>query len=534
VIYLLHHLVDLAADRSPEAEAFCDPDQRVSYGELARRSNQLARLLIEDGLRPGARVGIMMPRCVDSALAVYATLKAGAAYVPIDPLMPTGGLAHLIEDCGIEHLLAHESLAQTLERLATRQTSLRTVIGASAELSGSISVRPWSDLDAYRAGSPPALTTTAADLAYIMYSSGSTGRPKGIMHTHSSGLSYARLSVETYGVTPEDRIGNHSPLHFDMSTFGYFSGPCAAATTLLVPEAYTKMAASLSQLMESQRLTIWYSVPLALIQLLTRGVLESRDLRSLRWVLFGGEPFPRQHQRALASLWPHARFSNVYGPAEVNQCTYYHVPRPGEAGADDDGPIPIGRIWDDTEGLILDESDRIVELGETGETGETGELLVRSATMMRGYWARPDLDAKAFHHRRLDSNLERTYYRTGDLVKLRNDGELMFLGRKDRQVKVRGYRVELDEIELTITSHQEVEEAAVYPVRVAGEVDHLEAAVIVKPGSQVDSDEISRFVADIVSWYAVPKAIRVQDTLPRTTSGKIDRRSLQAAAQGSQ
>ncbi len=532
MIYLLPHFVDHAADRAEDGEAFCAPGERLSYGELARRSNQLAHLLLDEGVRPGDRVGIFMPRCLETAVAVYGILKAGAAYVPIDPQMPPGGLAGLVDNCGIAHLVAHESLASQLLRLVERRSALQTIVGPGvagpgAELGARVRLRPWGDLDELTDGSAPPISTTGDDLAYIMYSSGSTGRPKGIMHSHRSGMSYARLSVATYEVGPSDRIGNHSPLHFDMSTFGYFSGPCAGATTLLIPEAYTKMAASLSQLMESERLTIWYSVPLALIQLLGRGVLESRNLESLRWVLFGGEPFSRKHVEALMARWPQARFSNVYGPAEVNQCTYHHVPRRGEGAQDDGAPIPIGRTWDDTEALVVDEA------GQPVADGKEGELLIRSSTMMLGYWARPDLDAEAFFRQCVDSNYERVFYRTGDLVRRQEQGELMFLGRKDRQVKIRGYRVELDEIERTITAHPAVEEAAVFPIRVGEEIDHLGAAVTSRPGATVEAEELRHFVSDLLSWYAVPKTTRVMDTLPRTTSGKIDRRGLQTSIESS-
>jgi amino acid adenylation domain-containing protein len=380
---------------------------------------------------------------------------------------------------------------------------------------------------------PPQIRLVEDDLAYIMFSSGSTGRPKGIMHTHRSGLAYATLSVDTYGVRCDDCIGNHSPLHFDMSTFGYFSSPLAGATTVLIPEAYTKLTASLSRLIETERMTIWYSVPLALIQLLTRGVLESRDLSPLRWVLFGGEPFPVKHLRALMRQWPHARFSNVYGPAEVNQCTYYHLP-PLEDGAEagegagegtDTEVIPIGKVWDNAEGLVLDEQDEPVEVGGVGE------LLIHSPTMMRGYWARPDQNDRVFYRQRRQENLVRTFYRTGDLVRIREDGNLLFLGRKDRQIKVRGYRVELDDIEHMLTTHGDIEEAAVFPVRVVDEIDHLEAAVIPRNGVHPDPQALKSFLSDLLSSYAVPSTIEVVRSLPRTTSGKIDRRQLQAHAE---
>ncbi len=536
--YLLPHTIDRAAARDGARDAFRVPNQGLSYADLVGRANQLAHHLVDAGVRRGDRVGILMPRCLESAIAVHGIMKAGAAFVPIDPHIPVGGLCQLISDCGIAHIVAHDIKARTLADLARSPPAcLRTVIGPSAppDAEGDIDGKadlpftPWSATDSLPSGAGPDVAIMEDDLAYIMYSSGSTGRPKGLMHTHRSGLAYARLSVATYDVGPDDRIGNHSPLHFDMSTFGYFSGPYAGATTLLVPEAYTKMAASLSQLMASERLTIWYSVPLALIQLLARGVLSSRDLTSLRWVLFGGEPFARKHLRALMAQWPHARFSNVYGPAEVNQCTFHHLPPLGADAPDDAEPVPIGRVWDNTEGLVLDENDQEVE------AGDVGELVIRSPTMMRGYWARPDLNARAFFHRAATHGLDETFYRTGDLVRTQADGDLLFLGRKDRQVKVRGYRIELDDLELTLGTHPAVEEAAVFPVRVAGVVEHLAAAVTLKPAPDSDAaiseattpEMLRAFVAELVSWYAVPARIDIRTSLPRTTSGKIDRRALQ-------
>ncbi|MEM7352170.1 MAG: amino acid adenylation domain-containing protein [Acidobacteriota bacterium] len=529
MIYLLPQLVDRAADRAADHEAFCGPGERLTYGDLVRRANRLAHALVGEGVRRGDRVGVFMPRCLESAVAVYGILKSGAAFVPIDPHTPVGGLRRLIDDCGLHHLVTHDAQRSSLSRLAEEATPLRSIVGPTRPIEGPFAVRSWADLATLPAGSGPDVGSLEDDLAYIMYSSGSTGRPKGIMHTHRSGLAYAHLSVSTYDVGPDDRIGNHSPLHFDMSTFGYLSAPLAGATTLLIPEAYTKLTASLSRLMETERLTIWYSVPLALIQLLLRGVLESRGLDGLRWVLFGGEPFARKHLRQLMARWPRARFSNVYGPAEVNQCTFHHLPPNAGPVADsevgDSEPVPIGKTWDNTESLVLDEHDQPVA------QGEVGELLIRSATMMRGYWGRPELDADAFYRQPAAGGMQKVFYRTGDLVRRTPEGELLFLGRKDRQVKVRGYRVELDEIERALAAHEAVAEAAVYPVRVDGPVEHLRAAVRLKPEGPIEPAELRAAIAHLLPAYAVPEKIEIRDALPRTASDKIDRRTLQQLAE---
>jgi acyl-coenzyme A synthetase/AMP-(fatty) acid ligase len=296
----------------------------------------------------------------------------------------------------------------------------------------------------------------------------------------------------------------------------------AGATTVIIPEDYTKLPASLSKPMETERLTIWFSVPFALIQLLLRGVLEARDLSSLRWVKFAGEPFPTKHLRALMAQWPHARFSNAYGPTEVNVVTFYHVPPLPE---DSDEPIPIGGMCPNAEGLVVDDDDQEVT------PGEVGELLVRAPTMMRGYWGRPDLNQKVFYRQSIFPDYEVVFLRTGDLVRLREDGKNYdFLGRKDRQVKTRGYRVELDEVEAALLAHSGVEEAAVFAVPDGEGSQQVQAAVIPRRDTEPTLADLKKHASGLLPWYAVPVQIDVMRSFPRTSTGKIDRRRLREQA----
>lgn len=525
--YLIQHLIDRSAEQYPDHPAMRFGGQSLTYAGLVQQADALARLLVDQGVRRGDRVGIYLNKSLESAVAIYGILKAGAAYVPLDPQAPATRLAYVMGDCGVRHLITQPARQGHLGQIsasrapAAPEASLECVIGIEPQEGLPWRTFSWEEVGSTTDGPPPVAGLMEADLAYIMYTSGSTGTPKGIMHTHRSGLSYAKMAAETYGVVHGDRLSNHSPLHFDMSTFDYFSGPLAGATTVIIPEAYTRLPASLAKLIEAERMTIWYSVPFALIQLLLRGALDQRDLSTLRWVLFGGEPFPPAHLAALMERLPQARFSNVYGPAEVNQCTYYHVP-PLAEGADE--AIPIGRVWDNAEGRVVDENDRPVQ------PGEIGELLVRTPTMMRGYWNRPDLNEKAFYRRPAFGLYEDVFYRTGDLVQMRPDGELRFLGRKDRQIKTRGYRVELDEVENALSTHLLVEESAAYAVPDGDGSVRIEAALIFRKEGQASEAEIKAFLAHLLPWYALPAKVLALPEFPRTTSGKIDRRALRERA----
>ena len=515
--FLLHHSIDESAERAPERAAFRCDGEELSYAELVERCDRLAGLLVDRGVEPHDRVGIYMSKCLELPVALYGILKAGGAYVPIDPTAPPARVRLILEDCGIRHLITHPSRLRQARQLAADVRELKTVIGAAGPAAnGGATFLSWEE-----AGQAPArdpgVRLVARDLAYVMYTSGSTGVPKGLMHTHASGLAYARLSAREYGVRAEDRLGNHSPLHFDMSTFEYLTGPLCGATTVVIPEEVTMFPRSLAELIEKEKLTFWYSVPLALIQLLEQGGVEERDLSSLRWVLFGGEPFAPKYLARLMELWPRARFSNSYGPAEVNQCTAYNVP---SGALDLDRPIPIGPVWPGAQGLVVDADDREVA------PGEPGELLIRAPTMMRGYWSRPELNRQAFLRRAPSAGVEEVFYRTGDLVRDRGDGNLVFLGRQDRLIKVRGYRVELDEVEAVLGALPGVAEAAAVDVRDGDGQVTIAAAVLARSGAELEVRDLRRGAAKRLAPYAVPSRLEIRESLPRTGTGKIDRPAL--------
>ena len=517
--YLIPHLVDIAADREPQHDAIRFGDEALTYQELAERSNSLARMLRDQGVRRGDRVAIYMNKGLEPAIAIYGIMKAGGVYVPLNAGAPPSRLLELVRDCDVRHLVTQPKLAPKVSRLLEGESQLRFVVGLPEnDFPKSVAGTSWEEV--LQVGNEPIdVGTIGLDAAYIIYTSGSTGAPKGIVHEHRGALAFAHWARSAYGFQPNDRFANHAPLHFDMSTFDYFVSAASGAATIVIPESHMMLPASYSQLLQDHSVSVLFVVPFALVQLLMRGALEDRDLSQLRWVIFGGDTSSAKHIRELMLVLPHVRFSHMYGPAETNGCTYYNLPGPPE---DDLAPIPIGRMCEGMQGLIVNGDQEV-------EPGEPGELAVRTPTMMRGYWQKPEITESVLMRRR-KAGIEHVYYRTGDLVKMNPDKQLVFLGRNDRQIKIRGYRVEMDEIELTLTSLDSVEEAGVYSIEDESGSHRLCAAIIPRDNQTIETASITKHLRQRLPAYAVPETIELRSELPRTTSGKIDRRALREQA----
>jgi len=513
--HLLSALVPLVAAERPEAIAATCDQESLTWAELDGRIGRLAAVLIDRGVGPGDRVGIYLHKSIESLVAVHGILRAGAAYVPIDPMAPIETVATIVEDGGLAALISHEPRRAGLDRL-TGLVEVPVVIGLDgpleAESATDTAVVTAAEVDGAAPIDP--VPVLGDDLAYVMYTSGSTGTPKGIMHTHRSGLAYATMSSRLYGLGPEDRVANFSPLHFDMSTFEVLAGVAAGSRVVLIPEPHLRLPASLTQLIADQGCTTLYTVPSLFQQMMARGALAERDLSAVRWVLPAGEVYPPEPLRTLVELFPNARFSNVYGPAEVNQCSYHHF------GIDDldDETLPIGLPCPDTELRVVDEDDREVA------DGERGELLVRTATMMAGYWKRADLDEAGFLYEKGQGGLTRRWYRTGDLVNWDADGRLRYHGRRDHQVKIRGNRVELELVEAAVGSLDGVEQAVAGVRPKPGGDDELVARFV--PSGPTDPSRWRQLLAAKLPMYAVPAVYEPAERFPLTPSGKIDRRTV--------
>ena len=331
---LLHDLVGASARRDPAAVAVVDGDRTLTYGELDAASGRLSGLLVAAGVRRGDRVGVHAEKSLEAVVALYGAMKAGAAYVPLDPAAPVARIGFIAADCGIRVLCSQSSLAETWAGLVEAGAPLEHVValdvdddasaGPRPEVPAAVTLHTAADLGDHE---PVTATRTIDDdLAYILYTSGSTGSPKGVMVSHRNAMAFAVWAADEFGLTAEDRVAQLAPLIFDLSTFDLFASAYAGAALHLVGRTAAMFPAQLRAFVDNRRITVIYAVPSLLTMLVERGKLPAEGaLPSLRLILFAGEVFPTKYLRRLMELVPHARFVNLYGPTETNVCTWYDV-----------------------------------------------------------------------------------------------------------------------------------------------------------------------------------------------------------------
>jgi amino acid adenylation domain-containing protein len=494
-----------AVARHPDAIAVEDPEGRhLTYQALDELSDRLAQKLLEAGVAPGDRVGICMPKSINSVLAIVATLKTRAAYVPTDYSSPAKRNAFIFDNCETRVVLTDEPRAASL---AGEGFERKTLV-FPGEATDSIGA-PWIGQERAKVEHP-----TADDLAYILYTSGSTGLPKGVMHTHASATSFVHWAAETVGPRAEDRFSSHAPFHFDLSILDLYVPMTVGAAIVLVGEEMGKEPQTLAAYIAERKISVWYSVPSILALLAQYGHLDQHDYSALHTVCFAGEVFPISHLRALKTAWPKKRYLNLYGPTETNVCTWYELPEAVEP--DRTTPYPIGIICSNAEGLVLDEGRPVAE-------GEEGVLYIHaSGPVMKGYWGMEEKTRSAFH---VDVD-GRRWYCTGDVVKKDADGNYLFIGRRDRMVKRRGYRIELGEIEAGLYRHPEIEEAAAV-ARENPEGVEVFAFICPKAGAKKPSIiALKQFCMQNLPNYMIPDRFVPLEALPRTSTDKVDYQGL--------
>ncbi|OUC11649.1 MAG: non-ribosomal peptide synthetase [Alkalinema sp. CACIAM 70d] len=490
----IHHLVAQQAAATPEATAVMYEEQRLSYGDLDRRANQLAHYLQSQGVGPDTLVGISLERSPDLLVAMLGVLKAGGAYVPLDPSYPTDRLAYMMTDARLTLLLTDSTVAHQVPsgEVATLQID-----------------RDWPTI-AQQSSEAPASPVTPDHLAYVIYTSGSTGQPKGVQVPHRGVVNFLQTMAQQPGIQAQDVLLSVTTLSFDIAVLELLLPLTVGASTVLVSRATAMNGEALLQTLVRSQATIMQATPATWRLLLASGWTSSPNLK----ILCGGEaltlPLAQELTRRVKEVW------NMYGPTETTiWSTCYPM-------AKDASQVLIGRPISNTQVYVLDEFQQPVPIGVPGE------LYIGGTGVVRGYWNRPDVTAERFISDRLSSQPDARLYRTGDLVRLLPNGNLEYLQRIDNQVKVRGFRIELGEIEATMLQASGVKEAVV-TVREETSGEKTLVGYVVPQGDSADlTANLRQFLRGKLPDYMVPNAFMVLDALPLTPNGKVDRKALPA------
>ncbi|MGH7594007.1 MAG: non-ribosomal peptide synthetase, partial [Gemmatimonadales bacterium] len=488
----LPSLIAAQAERTPSAIAVVHGADRITYAELDARAAKLAARLRASGVRRGVLVGVCVERSVEMVVALLAVQKSGGAYVPLDPRYPAARLGFVVADAHLPVIVTQERVVAALPWLAEAAASGAVVL-----------IRADLDTDPGPIAAPSDHGPRMEDLAYVIYTSGSTGQPKGVMIEHRNAVAFITWAQSVF--TPGEFAGvlASTSISFDLSIFEIFATLASGGTVVVVHDVL-----ELRDLATDVPITLVNTVPSAMAELVRSGVLPA----SVRTVNLAGEPLEQSLVESLYALPYIERVYDLYGPTETTTYSTFALREPG-------GRSSIGHPVANTKVLLCDRHGRLTA------TGAAGEIYIGGAGVARGYLNRPELTAQRFVPDPAGQSGSRMY-RTGDRARWLADGTLEYLGRADQQIKLRGHRIELSEIEAVLTEHPGVTGAVVIMREDVPGHHRLVAYVVVAPGRKPSDSELRGRVRERLPAVMVPTTFVTLDGLPLTTSGKIDRRAL--------
>ncbi|TBR57179.1 non-ribosomal peptide synthetase, partial [Westiellopsis prolifica IICB1] len=498
----IHELFEDQVGRTPDALALVYDNQQLTYHQLNSRANQLAHFLQSLGVGADVLVGICVERSLEMVVAILGILKAGGAYVPLDPEYPADRLTFMLEDASVKVLLTQQRLLANLPTHQAQVVCLDTDIQLISKFCQDNAIA----------------TVQATNLAYVIYTSGSTGQPKGVMLSHRSLCNHMFWMQATFPLTEKDKVLQKTPFSFDASVWEFYAPLLVGGQLVLAQPGGHADPAYLLKVIAQQQVTTVQFVP-SLLQIL----VEQRGIEtcySLKQIFCGGEALPITLQEKLFSNL-NVNLHNIYGPTEACiDATFWTCNQGTERQF-----VPIGRPITNAQIYILDEYLQPVPVGVPGE------LHIGGAGLARGYLNRPELTQEKFIPNPFSKETESRLYKTGDLARYLEDGNIEYLGRIDNQVKIRGFRIELGEIEAVLSQYPHVQANCVIARSDTATDQRLIAYIVAQAEQTPTTRELRQFLKSKLPDYMVPSAFVILESLPLTPSGKIDRRALPIPSQ---
>lgn len=502
MITLVQQYFSASAAKFPDKPGVCCEDDSLTFRQVEDFTNAFARELMAAGVQRGQFVPFFMKKSVRSILSILSILKTDCAYVPIDGKSPAQRLQSILATTQARVVIVDNDSAPLFNELVPADKRPRV-----------LNISEFKPVNT----APVECKNISIDIAYVLFTSGSTGIPKGVMIPHKAIIDYIEWCVETYALTDRDVVSNHAPLYFDNSTFDLYCAFKTGATLHLAHEELNVVLPRLAKWIAEREITTFFCVPSVLTLLLRSKRIKADSFPKLRHVIAAGEVLPRDILAEWMELYPYIQFTNMYGPTEITVDCSYHVisQKPGK----DVLSIPIGKARTNMELLVR------LENGELSQaTGAQGELLVRGTSVAYGYLGDAERTAKAFIQNPLNKVFYDPLYCTGDLVRIDDNGDFLFLGRADDQIKYLGYRIELGEIEASLVGIEGVHEGVVVFNNSSNEAER-ELGALVSLHNGFDAEALREALTKRLPGYMVPTRIKITtEDFPRTPNGKYDRK----------
>ena len=496
---VLCYLEDTAR-QFPDKAALTDSRMEITFSQWRNRALCVAEAIREKNEQRQIPVLVYLPKSVMALVAFAGVLYSGNYYTPTDVRFPFEKARSIIDRLTPEIFITDRKSGKKLLENGVDPDMILFIDTID------FSQEPVESEQYLR-------EAVDTDLAYVLFTSGSTGIPKGVAITHRSIMDYIDWAGEEFQITKDERIANQAPFYFDNSILDIYLCMSRGAQLFIIPETYFAMVASLLEFLQKNRINFIFWVPSALIVVANSGLLGEIDCSCIKKVLFAGEVMPARYLNEWKKELPDAVYANLYGPTEITDvCVYYRVDREFQ----DDEPIPIGRPCRNTQILLLDEQNRLIQQPDV-----MGELCIRGSCLSVGYYNDPERTGESFVQNPLNTHYEEKIYRSGDLAHYNEKGEIMFDGRKDFQIKHMGYRIELGEIETAILSMEEVKNACC----IYDEKNHVITAFC-NAGEALTEQALRRHLIKILPQYMVPGRYVLLTEFPYNDNGKIDRKKL--------